>query len=51
LKGSIENGIILKPDLNESEFKIDVYVNAAFASGWGTELGTNPDSINPALDL
>jgi hypothetical protein len=45
LKGTIEKGLILKPDLNESEFKIDVYVDAAFASGWGTELGTNPDSV------
>jgi hypothetical protein len=26
-------------------FKIDVYVDAAFASGWGTEQGTNPDSV------
>ena len=23
---------------------MDIYVNAAFASGWGTKLGTNPDS-------
>jgi hypothetical protein len=45
LKGTIEKGLILRPDLTESEFKIDVYVDAAFASGWGTELGTNPDSV------
>jgi hypothetical protein len=45
LKGTIEKGLILKPDLTESEFKIDVYVDAAFASGWGTELGSNPDSV------
>jgi hypothetical protein len=45
LKGTIEKGLILKPNLTESEFKIDVYVDAAFASGWGTELGTNPDSV------
>jgi hypothetical protein len=31
--------------LDESTFKIDVYVDAAFASGWGTEQGTNPDSV------
>jgi hypothetical protein len=45
LKGTINNGLILKPDLNESIYKIDVYVDAAFASGWGTEQGTNPDSV------
>jgi hypothetical protein len=45
LKGTIDGGLILKPDLNESKYKIDIYVDAAFASGWGTELGTNPDSV------
>jgi hypothetical protein len=45
LKGTIDGGLILKPNLNESIYKIDVYVDAAFASGWGTELGTNPDSV------
>jgi hypothetical protein len=45
VKGTIDGGLILKPDLNESMYKTDVYVDAAFASGWGTELGTNPDSV------
>jgi hypothetical protein len=45
LKGTIDGGLLLKPNLNESTFKIDVYVDAAFASGWGTEQGTNPDSV------
>jgi hypothetical protein len=45
LKGTIDGGLILKPNLKESTFKIDVYVDAAFASGWGTKQGTNPDSI------
>jgi hypothetical protein len=45
LKGTIDGGLILKPNLKESTFKIDVYVDAAFASGWGTEQGTNPDSV------
>ena len=45
LKGTIDKGLILKPNLSESKFKIDVYVDAAFASGWGTEIGTNPDSV------
>ena len=35
LKGTIDKGLILKPNLNEPKFKIDVYVDAAFASGWG----------------
>jgi hypothetical protein len=45
LKGTIEKGLILKPNLKETTFSIDVYVDAAFASGWGTELETNPDSV------
>ena len=45
LKGTIDGGLILKPNLNESQYKIDIYVDAAFASGWGTEIGTNPDSV------
>ena len=45
LKGTIDKGLILKPNLDESKYKIDIYVDAAFASGWGTELGTNPDSV------
>ena len=31
---------------NDSKyFDIDIYVDADFASGWATELGTNPDSV------
>jgi hypothetical protein len=45
LKGTLNKGLILRPNLNESIFKMDVYVDAAFASGWGTELGSNPDSV------
>ena len=26
-------------------FDVDVYVHADFDSGWGTEEGTNPDSV------
>jgi hypothetical protein len=37
LKGTIDEELILKPDLTESLSKIDIYVDAAFASGWGTE--------------
>ena len=45
LKGTINEGLILKPNLQTDKFAVDIYVDAAFASGWGTELGTNPDSV------
>ena len=45
LKGTIKEGLILKPNLKANKFTIDIYVDAAFASGWGTELGENPDSV------
>jgi hypothetical protein len=44
LKGTSEKGIILQP-LNLSKLNIDVYVDAAFACGWGSECGTNPESV------
>jgi hypothetical protein len=44
LKGTAAKGIILQPiDLNQ--LNIDVYVDAAFACGWGSECGTNPESV------
>jgi hypothetical protein len=45
LKGTLDEGLVLKPDNLDKIFRIDVFVDAAFASGWGTELGTNPDSV------
>lgn len=47
LKSTSENGLILKPkNTNNAEVcNIDVYVDSDFASGWGTEEGTNPDSV------
>jgi hypothetical protein len=45
LKGTVDGGLVLKPNLNESIYKIYIYVDAAFASGWGTELSTDPDSV------
>jgi hypothetical protein len=33
------------PDKLDSQFCLDVYVDASFACGWGTELGTNTDSV------
>ena len=45
LKGTINECLILKPNLQTDKFAVDIYVDAAFASGCGTELGTNPDSV------
>ena len=45
LKGTIKEGLILKPNTTTDKCKIDIYVAAAFTSGWGTEQGTNPDSV------
>jgi hypothetical protein len=45
LKGTHEEGPVLHPDKLDNQFCLDVYVYASFACGWGTELGTNPDSV------
>ena len=45
LKGTLEEGIILKPDRSSSDFKADVCVDAEFANSWGTEHGSNPDFV------
>ena len=45
LKGTLDKGLILRPVKIDDQFRIDVYVDAAFACGWGTELGTNPESV------
>jgi hypothetical protein len=45
LKGTHDEGLILHPDKLDKLFRLDVYVDASFACGWGTELGTNPDSV------
>ena len=44
LKGTLDKGIVLRPSDIEN-FNIDLYVDAAFACGWGSEEGTNPDSV------
>ena len=44
LKGTHDKGIILRPN-KEGIFVTNIYVDANFAGGWGTELGTNPDSV------
>ena len=44
LKGTADKGIIFRPS-TDGTFKTDIYVDASFADGWGTELGTNPDSV------
>ena len=45
LKGTINEGLILKPNLQADKFAIDIYVDAMFTAGWGTELCTNSGSI------
>ena len=46
LKGALDKGLIIRPTpLNGKTFSTDVFVDAAFACGWGTEQGTNPDSV------
>jgi hypothetical protein len=35
----------MKNNKLDEHFQLDVYVDASFACGWGTELGTNPDSV------
>ena len=44
LKGTLDKGLIFKP-VNAESLRTDVYVDTALACGWGTELGTNPDSV------
>ena len=43
LKGTMDQGMILKPVSLSEEFRIDIYVDADFAGGWGFE-----DSLDPA---
>ena len=43
LKGTLDKGLIFKPTDTES-LQTDIYVDAFFTCGWGTILGTNPDS-------
>ena len=46
LKGTLGKGLILKPiPLEEQQLLIFVFVDTAFACGWGTEQGTNPESM------
>ena len=46
---AIKAGLILKPNHKTDNFKIDIYVDAAFISGWGTEQRTNPDSVKYSI--
>ena len=45
MKGTINEDLSLKLNLQADEFTVDIYVDAAFAGGWSTELGTNTDSV------
>jgi hypothetical protein len=42
LKGTTAKGIILQP-INLNQLNINVYADAAFECGWGSECGTNPE--------
>ena len=44
LKGTAEKGLIFKPT-KDNDFKIDVFVDAAFAGGWTFEPSTSPESV------
>jgi len=45
LKGTMDKGLILNPLPLDSEFKIDVYVDADFAGGWGFEDPLDPSCV------
>ena len=46
LKGTLDNDLILQPTpLDDKTLSTDVFDDAAFACGWGTEQGTKPDSV------
>lgn len=48
LRGITDKGIILQPtDLQN--FSVDVYVDAAFATGWGSKESTNLDAVKSQL--
>ena len=44
LKGTLDKGLILKPNTDKT-LNIDLFVDAAFACGWGSEEGTNPEAV------
>lgn len=44
LKGTLDKGLILKPNPDRT-LNIDLFVDAAFACGWGSEEGTNPEAV------
>ena len=44
LKGILDKGLIFKP-VDAESLPIEVYIDATFACGGGTKLGTNPDSV------
>ena len=44
MKETRNKGIILQPN-KDGTFITNIYVDANFAGGWGSKLGTNPDSV------
>jgi hypothetical protein len=45
LKGTMDEGMILKPDQLTSGFRTDIYVDADFAGGWGFEDPSDPACV------
>lgn len=45
LKGTREDGLILRPTPMESSFHTDIYVDADFAGGWGFEDPNDPSCV------
>jgi len=45
LKGTMDEGMILKPDQFTSGFRTDIYVDADFAGGWGFEDPNDPACV------
>ena len=45
LKGTMDEGMILRPDSLDGEFRLDVYVDADFAGGWGYEDPNDPACV------
>mmetsp|Transcript_4715 Transcript_4715/g.5053 ORF Transcript_4715/g.5053 Transcript_4715/m.5053 type:complete len:132 (-) Transcript_4715:25-420(-) len=45
LKGNFRSGTFILRPKDAHLLKTDVYVNASFACGWGTESSANPDCV------
>ena len=45
LRGTMDDGLILRPKPLDSEFHTDIYVDADFAGGWGFEDRNDPTCV------